>query len=161
MHTGFKKLFKKEPSQKKQKMKPAACWAHVRRKFIEALKIDPISIAQEAVEMIDELYAVEHIARDGVYTAKERKKLRRERSKAILKKLHKWLLYHQRRVTPKSRLGEAIQYALNQWEGLNTFLIDGRIEVDNNRAERAIKPIVIGRKNYLFMRGPKGGRGFA
>lgn len=160
-YAGFKRLFKKEPSHKKQKMKPAACWAHVRRKFIEALKIDPTSIAQEAMDIIDELYTVEHIARDGAYTAKERKKLRRERSKAILKKLHKWLLYHQKRVTPKSRLGEAIQYALNQWEGLNTFLLDGRLEIDNNRAERAIKPIVIGRKNYLFMGGPKGGEAAA
>ena len=160
-YSGFKKLFRKDAIDGKRNMRPAACWAHVRRKFVEVLKIDPTSIAQEALDMIDELYTVEHIARDQAYTVTERKKLRMKRSKAILKKLHKWLLYHQKKASPKSRLGEAIQYALNQWEGLNTFLLDGRLEIDNNRAERAIKPIVIGRKNYLFMGGPKGGEAAA
>ncbi|OJW52753.1 MAG: hypothetical protein BGO67_04700 [Alphaproteobacteria bacterium 41-28] len=61
----------------------------------------------------------------STYTAQEKKKLRKERSKPLLKKLHKWLLYHQSRASPKSRLGSAIQYALNQWEALNTFLVDG------------------------------------
>lgn len=87
--------------------------------------------------------------------------MRRDRSKPILKKLRKWFIYHQSRVSPKNRLGGAIQYALNQWGTLNTFLEDGRLEIDNNRAERAIKPIVIGRKNYLFMGGPKGGEAAA
>lgn len=160
-YAGFKKLFKKKSSSEKKKMRPAACWAHVRRKFVEVLKIDPTSVAQEAVDMIDELYGIEHVARDGAYTVKERKKLRREHSKPLLKKFYKWLIYHQKRASPKSHLGLAIQYALNQWEGLNTFLMDGRIEVDNNRAERAIKPVVIGRKNYLFMAGPKGGEAAA
>ena len=165
-YAGFKKLFKANPSssppeQKGGNMKPAACWAHVRRKFVEVLKIDPTSVAQEALEMIDDLYKIERLAREAAYTVQMRKKLRKERSKPLLKKLHKWLIDHQKRAAPKSRLGGAIQYALNQWEALNTFLLDGRLEVDNNRAERAIKPIVIGRKNYLFMGGPKGGEAAA
>lgn len=162
-YAGFKKLFKnKKPHlQGGGKMKPAACWAHVRRKFVEVLKIDPDSIAKEALDMIQDLYEVERFARKGDYTEKERKKLRKECSKPLLKKLRKWLVYHQSRASPKSHLGGAIRYALNNWEALNTFLEDGRIEVDNNRAERAIKPIVIGRKNYLFMGGPKGGEAAA
>lgn len=163
-YAGFKKLFKNKSSplgQQKGKMTPAACWAHVRRKFVEVLKIDPDSVAQEALDMIDELYGIERLARDEAYTAPMQKKLRKERSRPILKKFHKWLIYHQKRASPKSRLGGAIQYALNQWEALNTFLLDGRLEVDNNRAERAIKSIVIGRKNYLFMGGPKGGEAAA
>lgn len=161
-YAGFNELFKnKSPSSTEKKMKPAACWAHVRRKFVEVLKVDPHSIAQEAFDMINELYSTEHIARDASYTEKEKKKLRQEQSKPLLKKLHKWLLYHQSRASPKSRLGGAIRYTLNNWKALNTFLEDGRLEIDNNRAERAIKPIVIGRKNYLFMGGPKGGEAAA
>lgn len=163
-YAGFKKLFEKKSSCRQQEggsLIPAACWAHVRRKFVEVLKIDPHSVAQEAVDMIDELYEIERLAREGNYTAEEKKELREERSKPILKKLHKWLLYHQSRASPKSRLGGAIQYALNQWQALNTFLLDGRLELDNNRVERAIKSIVIGRKNWLFMGGPKGGEAAA
>lgn len=163
-YAGFKKLFKATPSSSKQEdgnMRPAACWAHVRRKFVEVLKIDPNSVAQEALEMIDELYKIERLAREGAYTVEMRETLRKKHSKPLLKKFHKWLIHHQKRAAPKSRLGGAIQYALNQWAALNTFLLDGRLEVDNNRAERAIKPVVIGRKNYLFMAGPKGGEAAA
>ena len=71
--------------------------------------------------------------------------------------MYKWLRKHQPLVTPKSLLGKAIGYALNHWKAYGTFLKDGRLEIDNNRAERAIKPIVIGRKNYLFMASPRGG----
>lgn len=158
-YAGFNKLFQdKSPHlQEEGKLKPVACWAHVRRKFVEVLKIDPDSIAKEAFKMIQELYKVERIAREEAYTDEQRKTLREEQSKPILEKLHIWLMDHQSRASPKSRLGGAIQYALNHWEALNTFLEDGRLEIDNNRAERAIKPIVIGRKNYLFMGGPKGG----
>lgn len=163
-YAGFKKLFKDKsssPDDKGKNLRPAACWAHVRRKFVEVLKIDPNSVAQEALEMIDELYKIERLGREAAYTVQMRKKIRKERSKPLLKKFHKWLLHHQKRASPKGRLGGAIQYALNQWEALNTFLLDGRLEVDNNRAERAIKPVVIGRKNYLFMGGPKGGEAAA
>lgn len=164
-YAGFKKLFKNPssspPQQKDGNMRPAACWAHVRRKFVEVLKIDPNSVAQEALDMIDELYKIERLAREVEYTDRMKKKIRVERSKPLLKKLHRWLICHQKKTTPKSRLGIAIQYALNQWEALNAFLLDGRLEIDNNRAERAIKPIVIGRKNYLFMGGPKGGEAAA
>lgn len=163
-YAGFKRLFKNKSSpeeREKGTLTPAACWAHVRRKFVEVLKIDPHSVAAEALEMIDKLYEIERLAREGAYTAQMKKKLRKERSKPILKTLHKWLIKHQKITSPKSRLGGAIQYALNQWEALNTFLLEGRLEIDNNRAERAIKPIVIGRKNYLFMGGPKGGEAAA
>ena len=163
-YAGFNKLFKNKSSleqQEERTLTPAACWAHVRRKFVEVLKIDPESIAQEALDMINELYKIEHLARAETYPPNERKKLRKRFSKPIIKKLHKWLIDRQKKVAPKSRLGGAISYALNNWEALNTYLLEGRLEIDNNRAERAIKPIVIGRKNYLFMGGPKGGEAAA
>lgn len=130
---------------------------HVRRKFIEILKIDPDSIAKEPVGMIDALYEVEHQAKEAEYDYDRKKWLRKKKSKPILKKLYKWLRSHQPLVTPKSSLGQAIGYSLNNWRAFAIFLKDGRLEIDNNRSERAIKPIVIGRKNYLFMASPRGG----
>lgn len=160
-YAGFNKLFKKKRPQEKGELKPAGCWGHARRKFVEVLKIDPQSVAKEAFEMIQGLYRIEHIAREENYDENQRKNLREEHSKPILKELYKWLLDHQSRASPKSYLGGAIQYTLNNWKALNTFLENGRLEIDNNRAERAIKSVVMGRKNYLFMGGPKGGEAAA
>jgi transposase len=74
----------------------------------------------------------------------------------ILNEYHTWLLEEKTKTLPKSKLGEAIKYSLNQWDKLVAFMNDGRIEIDNNLAERAIKPFVIGRKNFLFSKSPKG-----
>lgn len=137
------------------------CWSHVRRKFVEVLKIDPLSVAQDVVDFIGELYKVERRAKEAGNTPQERQRLREEDSKPILKKIHKWLLTHKTRASPTGNLGKAIQYALNHWDSLNTFLLEGRLEIDNNRSERALKPIVMGRKNYLFMGGPRGGKAAA
>ena len=130
---------------------------HARRKFVEALKIDENSIAKEAIEMIQELYEIEHQAKEANYDDNHRKWLRKKKAKPVLKRLYQWLKSHQPLVTPKSTLGKAIGYCLNNWRALGTFLKDGRLEIDNNRSERGIKPIVIGRKNYLFMGSPQGG----
>lgn len=155
-YSGLDALFT-EDKEGKQKIKEVGCWAHVRRKFVDVIALDPASIAQEILALIQSMYAVERLARQAGYSDEQRKWLRRKRSKPILKKIHRWLTANQARAAPKSTLGQAIGYALNHWRALTTFLGDGRLEIDNNRSERAIKPIVIGRKNFLFMGGPKGG----
>jgi len=86
----------------------------------------------------------------------ERYEQRLEKTKPIIDELKQWLEIESKRTLPKSKLGEAIKYALNQWEKLIAFLYDGRLAVDNNLAERSIKPFVIGRKNWMFAKSPKG-----
>ncbi len=89
-------------------------------------------------------------------TSEQRYKERLEQTKPILDELYKWLETESKRTLPKSKLGEAINYSLKQWHKLMAFLKDGRLAVDNNLAERAIKPFVIGRKNWIFSKSPKG-----
>ena len=156
-YAGFNKLFANE----NQPIIEVGCMAHARRKFIEVITLDSNSIALKALEMIQALYKIERLAREKLFSDEQRKWLRRKQSKPILKQIHRWLKKHQRCVPPKSALGQAIAYALNQWRALNAFLRDGRLELDNNRCERAIKSIVIGRKNFLFMGGLQGGQAAA
>lgn len=154
--SGFNPLFIKDQVGT-QKIKEVGCWSHARRKFVDVLTLDSASIAQEPLSMIQGMYQIERLLTQRGYSDEQRKWLRRKRSKPILKKLHNWLKKYHLRVPPKSTLGQAIGYALNQWRALTVFLGDGRLELDTNRVERAIKSIVIGRKNFLFMGGPKGG----
>jgi transposase len=132
----------------------AGCWAHVRRKFVEAASGRNASAAQQMVALIGELYAVERRLRDA--DPEQRRCLRAEHSRPILMRIRQWLDQTSTRVLPKSLLGEAIHYALGQWPLLITFLDDGHLEIDNNIAENAIRPFVLGRKNWLFAGSPKG-----
>jgi len=91
-------------------------------------------------------------------TPEERHAIREERSRPLLDAYFAWLKQQSSRTLPKSKLGEAITYSLNQWEKLAAFLNDGRLEIDNNRSERSIKPFVIGRKNWLFANTPRGAK---
>jgi transposase len=134
------------------------CWAHARRGFDEAVKVAgkeaKNSKATEGLKFCNQLYAIE---RELVgYEPEERYKERLRRSKPVLEVFLAWLQYTYEACVQKSHLGSAIQYCLNQWESLNNFLLDGRLEIDNNRAERSIKPFVIGRKNFLFCITPRG-----
>jgi transposase len=155
-YSGFDQLFIKD-SEGKQKIKEVGCWGHTRRKFVEVVTLDPTSVAQDLLKLIQSLYYVDRLIKAAGYNDEQKKWLRRKRSKPILKQIRRWLKTYQSRVVPKSKLGQAIGYALNHWHALTSFLGDGRLELDTNRVERAIKPIVIGRKNFLFMGGPKGG----
>ena len=89
-------------------------------------------------------------------TADERYKIRLEKSCPLLEKFKEWLEHHKKNIAPKTATGVAINYCLNNWNGLTAFLLDGRLEIDNNRSEQSIKPFVIGRKNFLFCCSPKG-----
>jgi len=159
-YSGFDGLFAAN-DQGEVSCKELGCWAHVRRKFVDIVKLHPESVAIDMVNMIGELYWIEKRATTTEMFAQERRWLRKKKSKPILKKVYRWLTYRQPKVVPKSPLGQAIAYALNNWRALTTFLEDGKLEIDNNRSERKIKPIVIGRKNHLFVGGEQGGKAAA
>ncbi|MBK1630047.1 transposase [Thiohalocapsa halophila] len=132
----------------------AGCWAHVRRKFVEAAAGRNGAAAQQMVALIGELYAVERDVRDEDPATRQR--TRTARSGPILTRIRQWLDTAAARVLPKSLLGQAIGYTLNQWPTLITFLDDGHLEIDNNRTENAIRPFVVGRKGWLFAGSPDG-----
>jgi len=127
------------------------CWAHARRKFMEAKKgagKKGSGKADWVLNHIQKLYRIETQLKDK--TVEVRYLTRQEKSLPLLNQLHAWLMKSAQQVLPKTKLGEAIQYCLNQWEKLVRYILDGQLKIDNNRAERAIKPFVIGRKNWLF-----------
>jgi transposase len=129
----------------------AGCLAHVRRKFFDALPTAPVE-AREALDLILEVYRVEHEARArGIVRSDEHLALRRTRSRAVMDRFRSWLFDHQGKYPPKSPLGEALRYALNQWNRLLPFLDDVRIPIDNNASERALRVVALGRKNFLFV----------
>lgn len=141
-------------------IKIIGCWAHARRKFIEALQSMPDKeslssvAAQKGLAYCNKLFEIERKLAD--IKAEERYKMRLELSKPVLDAFLAWLNIKSKQVLPKSAFGQAISYCRNQWSKLEAFLLDGRLEISNNRGERAIKPFVIGRKNWLFSNTPKG-----
>ena len=122
------------------------CWAHLRRKFIDAGSDAPI--AQDALQRIAKIYGIEKEIRG--YPAEERLAVRRERSRPLVDKLHAWFTATSPRIMVGSATSDAMKYALKRWGGFTRFLDDGRIELDNNTAERAIRPVTLQRKNALF-----------
>lgn len=133
----------------------AACWAHTRRKFYEVAEATGSPVATEALRRIGELYVIE--ARVRGQSSAHRLAERRSFSRPIVQALHAWLDAQLPRVAGRSTLAEAIRYALSRWEGLTRFLRDGRIELDTNPVERAIRPVALGRKNHLFAGSDGGG----
>jgi transposase len=126
----------------------AFCWAHVRRRFYELAAAGPAPIASEALGRIAELYRVEGEIRGR--QPEERRAVRQERSRPVLDALEPWLRSKLELISQKTKLAEAIRYALARWEGLTRFVDDGRIEIDSNVVERAIRPLALTRKNALF-----------
>jgi len=127
----------------------AACFAHVRRYFFDSLKTAPV--AQEALDLITELYRVEHDAKQKQLSRAAHLALRKERAGPIRERLKEWLDAQRERHPPKSPLGIAIRYTLGQWDELGVFLRDSRVPLDNNASERSLRRIALGRKNYLFV----------
>jgi transposase len=123
------------------------CWAHARRYFFEARENDP-ERARHALGEIRALYDIERALRVEGASIAERKRMRQEHAPPILKRLHRWL--EANKGLPRSPWGKAVQYTLGQWKLLVKYVEDGRIEIDNNLVENAIRPIALGRKNYLF-----------
>lgn len=137
----------------------AACHAHLRRYFHDALAQAPI--AQEAIDLILQLYRVEHEADDKKLNGDERLKLRKERAPSIRQTLRAWLEKQRPAHPPKSPIGRAISYGLNRWDELGRFVDDVRVPLDNNASERALRPVALGRKNYLFVGGVDAGKNIA
>jgi transposase len=133
----------------------AACWAHARRKFYDLYVVERSPIATEALQRIGALYAVERDIRGSLPALRAR--VRQERAGPLLDALHAWLTATLQTVSAKSELAGAIRYALVRWPALTRYRDDGRIEIDNNSAERSIRPVVLGRRNYLFAGSDAGG----
>ena len=133
----------------------AACWAHARRKFYDLYMTDRSPLAAEAIRRIGELYVIERAIR-GRQPA-DRAQVRQQQAGPLLELLQQWLTTTLRLVSAKSELAGAIKYALVRWVALTRYRDDGRIEIDNNTAERAIRPLVLGRRNYLFAGSDAGG----
>ncbi|HSG41240.1 MAG TPA: IS66 family transposase [Thermoanaerobaculia bacterium] len=137
----------------------APCLAHIRRKFEGALEERP-EIARWFLRQIARLYATEDLLRSYNVSAEARARIRGIQSAPILRVLAKatlHLLFTSRHILPKSRLGQALAYAHKLWKGMEVYLSDGRVEIDNNLAENAIRPIALGRKNHLFIGSPEAG----
>ncbi len=141
------------------------CWAHARRKFTDALKALPDSkskaavAANEGLEYCNRLFAIERDLKSLSF--EERHEARLASSRPVLDAFLAWLNIQSTKTLPKSAFGQAITCCLNQWDKLEAFLLDGRLEIDNNRSERSVKPFVIGRKNWLFANTPRGAKASA
>jgi hypothetical protein len=133
----------------------AACWAHARRKFYDLYMADRSPLAAEAIRRIGELYVIERAIRGR--QPSERAQVRQQQAGPLLEALQQWLTTTLSLVSAKSELAGAIKYALVRWVALTRYCDDGRIEIDNNTAERAIRPLVLGRRNYLFAGSDAGG----
>jgi transposase len=141
------------------------CFVHARRKFIEVTKArqknrggkaDVRGLADEALDFIGNLYKIERRAKRDALSHDQLYQLRQQESKPILEQFKLWLDGNQPLTPPKGLLGKAIQYALNNWKKLIAYIEDGRLKPDNNVAENAIRPFVVGRKSWLFAGAPKG-----
>jgi transposase len=125
------------------------CMAHGRRKFDEALGNDR-QRAEHALAEIQKLYAIERRAKEENHTHGQRCVIRQEEALPILKALGQWMMDEYPSVLPQSAIGKAIHYCLQRWDKLSLYVTDGKLEIDNNLVENAIRPVAIGRKNYLF-----------
>lgn len=136
------------------------CWAHARRKFIEAQKVqgNDEGGVRIALTHIKKLYRTESILTERGSSAEKRFVERQSSSKAELTKFKKWLDKTALRVPKQSALGKAVHYTLGQWDKLVRYIDDGRLSIDNNRGERAIRPFVVGRKAWLFTKSERGAR---
>lgn len=139
------------------RIREAACWAHVRRKFFDLHKAHASPVAAQALQRIGALYGIETSIRGR--SPPERLAVREARARPLLISLHDWLQETLRGLSQKSALAEAIRYALRLWPALIRYAGDGRIEIDNNAAERSLRAIAVGRKNYLFAGSDAGGDG--
>lgn len=147
-YKGYAKLYRPEPDGSLARFREAACWAHLRRDFHDIWQSTKSEIAREALDRIGALYDIE---RDIIgRTAEARHAARKELTKPLVEAFFDWSEAQLRRLPGKSSLATAFRYGLSRRAGFELFLDDGRVAIDNNPAERALRPIGIGRKNWLF-----------
>jgi hypothetical protein len=152
-YAGFDRLF--NDSDPAHPIQEAACWAHVRRKFFDIHVATDSPLALEALNRIGELYAIEEQIRGQPPDL--RQQIRAARAGPKLSALQAWLIATRSQLSKKSDLARAVTYALCRWRALTRYCEDGRIEIDNNAAERALRAVALGRKNYLFAGSDAGG----
>ena len=155
-YAGFGDLYKPEPETGVPRLTEVACWAHARRKIYDVFVETGSPAAREALERIARLFAVEADIRGR--SPAERREVRQRRSAPMLADLKAFLDATLAKISGKSSLAVAIRYATSRWVALTRFVDDGRLEMTNNAAERAIRPLALGRKNYLFAGSDDGGR---
>jgi hypothetical protein len=148
-YAGFNRLYDTGRIQE------AACWAHVRRKFFDLHEAHASPTATEAVERIGHLYAIESEIRGR--SPDEREHVREARCRPLLTSLHEWFKATLTKLSRKSETAVAINYALGRWPALVRYCDDGLLDIDNNTAERALRAVALGRKNYLFAGSDSGG----
>jgi len=152
-YAGFERLF--NAADPNHPIQEAVCWAHARRKFYDIHVATKSPLAEEALQRIGDLYAVEESIRGA--SAETRKRTRQARASPKLVELKRWCESTLRKVPKKSEIAGAIRYALSRWAALVRYCDDGRVEIDNNAAERALRAVALGRKNYLFAGSDTGG----
>jgi transposase len=152
--SGFGQLY--APGRPAGDIVEAACWAHARRKFFEIAELKKAPIALEAVRRIDALFAIEREI-NGM-TAEARLAVRAERSRPRVTELEAWLREHRAKLSSKAETAKAVDYLLKRWPSFTRFLEDGRVCLSNNAAERAIRGIAVGRRNWTFAGSDAGGR---
>jgi transposase len=150
-YAGFEPLYER----KDEPLLEAACWAHARRKLYDVYEATDSPIAREGVERIAKLYEIEEQIRGR--PPPERQLARKQHAVPLLESLQRWLIETVRTLSKKSELALAIRYALSRWKALTRYCEDGRIEIDNTSAERALRAVALGRKNYLFAGSDSGG----
>jgi transposase len=148
-YAGFNRIYEKGAIQE------AGCWAHVRRKFYDLQQAHASPVAAEAMARIGQLYGIESEIRER--PPDERRKVRQARARPVLESLQQWLQANLAKLSKKSEAAVAIRYALGRWPALIRYCEDGAIEIDNNAAERALRAVALGRKNYLFAGSDAGG----
>jgi transposase len=154
-YTGYNRLLKRPA----QDIELAYCWAHARRKLHEVSQTGTTPIADEGLRQIAALYRIEKDIRSK--SPEARLSERQARSKPIIDGFEAWLATHRARVSAKSPIGQALEYIVKYWHGLNLFIDDGRIEMDSNAVERTIRPIALNRKNALFAGHDAGAKNWA
>jgi len=153
-YSGFNRLY--EPGRQPGPIVEVACWAHARRYFFDLARLNKAPIGIEAVARIDALFAIEREINGK--SAAERWKVRQERSRPLVEALGLWLREQHAKLSPSSKTGQAIAYSLNAWDALRRFLDDGRLCMSNNAAERALRCVAVGRRNWTFAGSDEGGR---
>ncbi|TMH99453.1 MAG: IS66 family transposase [Betaproteobacteria bacterium] len=152
-YSGFNRLY--DPSRKPGPIIEASCWAHARRKFFDLARISKAPIAVDAVDRVDALFAIEREINGAA--PHERRRVRNERSRPLVIALESWLREQRRKLSASNQVAKAIQYSLNRWTALTRFLDDGRLCMSNNAAERALRCVAVGRKNWTFAGSDRGG----
>jgi transposase len=152
--SGFNAMYKPDPETQEIQVKEAGCWAHWRRKFYDFHQSTNSPIAKEALERIGELYGIERTINGK--TKEQRLALRDAKSRPLTTKLKTWLEAQLKKLPEKSDLTKAIRYGLSRWQAFTLFLDDPAVAIDNNAAERAMRPLVIGRRNWTFAGSDRG-----